>query len=1152
MQPLRIVMTRAPGLMASLMKEIEQAANPMILVPASATLAVEAEIVKRRPEKGFFGMYVLSPNSFVEEVRELTGSSGFLPMTHEGQTMAISRILHHRSHQLKYYRDSVAQPSLSQKITQQLDDLASARLTPEILKDFTPPSRRYRAKLDDLAMVWEDYNDLLAEGYLDEVTQWQSTMLELPDCELLVGATLLIYGFDSMSADLISLIESANAEQIVIGMVCDATGPDRDIFRAADDSLRSFTAYLEKQHIAYKREVFHGGPQMDPGIAYVEKSIYAFGSFPSAKTEKRSYGVQVIRDEPSQVKQEALEELQKTEIPDLSHINVYYAKNSYVECLHACQKLIEWHQLGIAWSDMAVAVCEPDTLTALLPLVMDSSGIPYNTRHAQPMLRSPYAQYVVSVLRILRRYYRQSDMIRLLKTGLTGIDPALVMDMENYARSHGIDRKRWILPFRKPRDDAKAEAVRKLEEVRLQLVGPIQSLRRNLTRADCTGRHAAELLYTFIVDQGVYAKLLEQENLLLQEGNNLAVDVNRQVWNAVNEMLDQLAMFVGEERIPLEDLCTMLEASLAGKTIKSVPQKAEAVTVSTPGALFSSGYKAVIVMGMQETEVEDKGTILSEYERTLLESYVQEQNQAYYETWRKTPEASRPPLEKRPFNQIAMSTLDRTARAKQDIYQGVSLARDYLVLSASAARPNGSVLTQSTAFRRISQILRMQHPENVSGGLMEDELHPFAPPFALERLGVKLRNDDSFLKGKTDRDILWQNALSSLYQHPQWKARTEGVLKGLHVSVKTSGIPPELAAILSKTGDMSISRIQTYNMCAYMDFARSQLRLQPDTVYAFEANDAGSFYHRVLQRFFALAPKLPGWPQIDEASQTHLLNRILHDETRSWQDTILTADVLHRYQAAEIVRNVRTTVESLMRSFQKEPHFRPLALEVGFGTAGDQRGMHFPPLIINLKNGEQVGFSGIIDRVDVLELADGRKYAMVVDNKSSVKDLHLNSVDAGLQIQLPLYVLAAQQGLPDYVSAGGLYQPVKDVLVDSEDRTKIIEKVDNELQLRGMILDEDFIKEAAKPVYTSNRSLKSDVISSVTDESMKAITDRALEVVTDTVEKIRSGITSPAPVKDGNSSPCSFCDHRAACPFDTHMPGGKILEVSHNAPALIV
>ena len=60
---IRIVTTRAPGLIPSLVKEIDHATNPVVLIPESFTLACETEIVNRSRDKGFFDLKIFSPSS---------------------------------------------------------------------------------------------------------------------------------------------------------------------------------------------------------------------------------------------------------------------------------------------------------------------------------------------------------------------------------------------------------------------------------------------------------------------------------------------------------------------------------------------------------------------------------------------------------------------------------------------------------------------------------------------------------------------------------------------------------------------------------------------------------------------------------------------------------------------------------------------------------------------------------------------------------------------------------------------------------------------------------------------------------------------------------------------------------------------------------
>ena len=132
-----------------------------------------------------------------------------------------------------------------------------------------------------------------------------------------------------------------------------------------------------------------------------------------------------------------------------------------------------------------------------------------------------------------------------------------------------------------------------------------------------------------------------------------------------------------------------------------------------------------------------------------------------------------------------------------------------------------------------------------------------------------------------------------------------------------------------------------------------------------------------------------------------------------------------------------------------------------------------------------------------------------------------------------------------YEAAGGLYQPIKDVLVGSEDADQINTQIDKDLQTSGMILDEEQVQEAAKPVKIAKRLETNDTVSAVSAEEMYAVEDCAIGAVADRVTLIYRGEASPKPVKDGMESPCTWCDHPNACKHDSTIPGCKIVEIDH-------
>ena len=1151
---IRIVTTRAPGLIPSLIQEIEKPGHPVILIPESFTLACETEIVNSRREGGIFDLKIFSPSSLIREVREMTGYGEKKPISGDGQNMVFSQILHHYREELTYYKDSVAQPTLAAKIARQIDEFTRARLDTGLLRSYQPASRRTGKKLEDLALIWDAYQAVLDRGFEDTVGQWMSAVRQIGKSGIIRGKRLLIYGFDYITHDILNLAEAAlvrveegGAEEVVIGLISDDAGPDREIFKSANDSVSALEDSLEARGIPHETQRVLYAHSADPGIAYVEKTLYAAGAFAGEKVRTRKRETIVIRKDPRTVRAAAMQELAETWVPDMDRVRLYYAKNSYLECQHACQTLIEWHRDGIPWEQMAVAVCEQETLPSLLPLTLSAAGIPYNAKQDQPILMSGYAQYFLSLLRILRLHFCQEDVVRLLKTGFTDLSDTDVMDMENYALENGIHRGRWLEPFHLPEKESRKEKVQHLEEMRRAVIDPIVKLKRKLSQKGCTGKQAAAALFAFVTEAGVYEKLLAQEEILARQGDDLGIDRNRQVWTAVNDLLDTVAAFIGEEPLPLKDLCAMLEASLSARTVKSLPQLSRAVMVAPPQMFFSSGIRCMIVMGLQENEVSAGAAVLSEQERLQLEKYIFEANEKYY-SQQKTKTGS-PSMEGRPYSKIGQSVMDLAARQKQDVYQAVSLAREQLVLSCSSAKPSGAIMTPSTAFTRLSKLLQKEKPGNYTGGLMDPDIRPFAPAFALESLAVRLRDEqgggERLLDGDETENGLWENALGSLYQSSEWKPKVEGILRGLHVSAPTARISPEQARRLYITHGFTISRIETFASCPYRHLLQYGLDLFPTGTFIFQRNEQGTFNHDVIQLFLNEAMKRPEWPDLSEETQTRLLNRILKERVRQWEGGVLTSDTLHRYQGAGIIHGVRTAISSMMRSFRQKGHFLPLATEVPFGTADESGRVRIPALRIRTADGDTVAFSGRIDRIDTMEGADGQKYFLIVDNKMSAKEVQQNSLVAGLQLQLPLYIRAAQAGLRDYQVAGGLYQPIRDVLVESEEPSEVRDGIDKQLRPAGMVLDNEGVLAAMEPVKISKRSDKNDTLSAVSAEEMTAVSDCTERTAAERVNHILAGEASPRPLKDGQESPCALCDHPDACPFDDSLPGCRIPEVNH-------
>jgi len=1085
-----IVTFRAPAMIPCLMNDINAPGNPVILVPQSFTLAVEKAILVRSSTRGMLGLQIYSPSSLIREINECAGQGSKKKITPDGRVMLISRILLDQEKNLKFYGRSVHQPGLPQRLAAQIDEFLGANLTPAAIKD-KGDTTSTRNKLADIALIWEKYNEWCERGYVDNNADWMDALSRLPESGILKDAHLIIYGFDNITVNLRDLILTAQelARTITIGLIDDANSPDSAVFISTTNSIKNFLRFYKKAfEISLNPRFFHFAWEADPGIKYVEQSLFSLND---------NLG-------PS--------------IPDLEAVYMYYGRSSYQECAYTAQTLINWHRGGIPWSEMGVAVCEADTLPRLLPQVLKAAGIPCTVRIAQSVMTTDLAVFFQAIIHAMQNNWPQEDMLRIFRSGYIKLSSSELMDLENYVIEHGVNRSKWLKPF-----SAEAESGETLEAIRSSVMERLTVLKHNLTDRKCTGRHAAELLYNFLIEQGVYDHLLLEEETYLANNQSELIDLNRQVWKTILDVLDQLATFVESKHLALEDLSAMISASLASHQIKSLPQSVDTVIISQPSMFLADGIRAMAVVGFQQASAPLGNSLLSDIEKNCLcvDNFT-----------------------------VGFTREEMAARLKQDIYQVISLPIEHLLISCSASKPDGGILYPSQQFKDLARKVHRQYPDHVQGGMQSDGIKPFSPQYALESLAVRLRDakdyGNSFLTSTDSTSNEWRQALSYIYNNPSWHLLTQSVLDSLNASMRTPGIRPEQADLLYPKS-LSPSFAETAGTCPCQNWVQRGLLLQPRREFAFEMDQQGSFTHDVMNQYFRIAMADPAWPNISPAKVNRILNSILTISTKPWRDGPLGTDIVHKFKGAAIIRNLRTICEILTASAQMQPHFQPYAMEAGFGVFGDQR---FPSICLVTPKGREVTLSGVIDRIDTMELQSGEKYFLVTDYKSSEKEMRWSSLGAGIQVQLPIYLYAVQQGLKGYNPAGGVFQPIREIVVETNP-----ESVNNEIRkvarTQGIVLDDKTVQTGMDPLKVSKKSPTSDIIPVVSAEEMREMIQSALRITGSLIDLQFDGETIPSPLIEGDRAPCEYCMIHQACSRDPRIPGGQGRILIHKKPEIL-
>ena len=598
----------------------------ILLVPEQYTLQAERELIRGLQLPGLMDIEVLSPRRLTRKIRELGGHSGLTPLDGGGRSMAIAQALTQEQEHLTYYRRVALTPGLPDKLNVLLADLQRAHLTPEDLRVHagTMPSGALKAKEADVARIWQAYLDVIDGRFADETMQQQENVRRLIPSGLMNGAAVFVYGFDVLPRPMCELLcETAKVcAGLTIGMTMDARdAPDGRIFLTQRQSATELMMLLQSAGIGvnWRYLPLRDAPERDPALVHLEQHLFT--------RQTNVFG------------------------GDCSAVRLHAAATPYAEAVHAARTLKAWHEEGVAWQHMAVAMADGEALSGVLAVTLEAAGIPHYLARKDSALRHGLCRMLLGALRCATGGYGTADVLTMAKSGFSPLTMGEAHQLENYALSHGIDRKKWLSPFTR---GAEAEA---MEPLRQRLIEPADALHQRLREAKSAAQ-SVEAVFRLLEDVHAYEALMARETELLARGMAAEAAANRQVWQLVMDLLDQLHALLGEKRAAMKDVARFVQSGLTGASIASLPPQPDAVMIGEAGHLLTGRIDALILCGMQDGAMGSvQDSLITETERRILSDAMC------------TP--------------IGLTRLETAALRQSDFYRTIALPRRRLLIKLS-------------------------------------------------------------------------------------------------------------------------------------------------------------------------------------------------------------------------------------------------------------------------------------------------------------------------------------------------------------------------------------------------------------------------------------------------------------------------------------
>jgi ATP-dependent helicase/nuclease subunit B len=785
-------------------------------------------------------------------------------------------------------------------------------------------------------------------------------------------------------------------------------------------------------------------------------------------------------------------------------LRVATCDNPEAEVTLAAREVLRFVRAGGRYREITVLARRLEDYHAAIATIFSRYEIPVFLDRREPVSHHPLAELTRNAVRTLIYSWRHDDWFAALKTGLVPADDTDIDRLENEALARGWNGTVWQKLITIPGDEPLQQWV---EGLRRKIVAPFNQLALNFARHANrpNGPQLAVALREFWRE-------LDVEETLRRWSEDAAgpQPVHLTVWEQMTAWLENVERAFAGDAMPLREWLPILEAGLAGLSVGVIPPTLDQVLVGAIDRSRNPDIRMAIILGMNETVFPappESSVLLTEPDRVELER-----------------------------RGVALANHRRQlGRERFYSYIACTRARERVVLTCSRADADGKTLNPSPFLGHLRRLFPRLEFEAVHGAPdWRDSEH------AGEMIAPLLRAGGP---GKLLDDL---PALASLRE--QLQELTVAPAETLSPALAARLYGPELRT--------SVSRMEQFAACPFKFFVHSGLRAEERKRFELDARNQGNFQHDVLAAFhLQLQKEKKRWRDLEPREARERIRTLAAVMAVSFQDGLLQATDESRFTARMLTETLEDFVETLIGWMRQQYEFDPSAAELPFGDDT------FPPWVVDLGDGRKLLLHGRIDRVDLCRRpADGDSaLCVVVDYKSSQRQLDPLLMKNGLQLQLPAY-LNVLRHWPDprgifgvgrlvpagvfYVNLRGQYERGKnrdETLAGAEEARKHAYQHTGRFDAQDLRLL-DNRPDAVKGDQFKYALKKDGSLSQASREAMEsgefiALLDGVEENLKRMGRAIYAGEAKVDPYRKGKIAACDQCDYKAICRIDpwTHL-----------------
>ena len=971
--------------------------------------------------------------------------------------------------------------ALVTKFLSEIDQLKNEGITADEIEEKAEAltDNMLKEKLLETALVYRTFDAIVSQSHFDDEDLLMRVYDILRGTDFFRGTTVVIDGFKSFTVPEYKLIELmiTKAENVYITLCSDDLKDISDLgaFSSINATARRLMLLAGNNGVETGTliECFRKDENFTSEMLHLENNIY--------KSEPAVFD------------------------SDTDKVTVIKADTKENECDAVARQIKALIRSGeYRCRDIAVVYRSDESYHKAVARSVRKYALPLFEDKRQPIANQPLICFVRYLLNICSEGYDSDYIFRLVKTGLCGFEEKEISELENYIFIWDISGRKWLSDFTANPDgfgyemgERQTKALENINSLRKSIIEPVEKLRESLK--DVSGRQCAEIIYNYLRSSGADKRLKDYAITLENGGLNELATEQEQVWDILMEILDELAMSLGDRRVSVKRFLELFEIVVSSKSLGKLPDGYDEVDICSADRMLTNSARAVFLVGM------NTGVFPLQRSQTGIFSVSE---------MKKLSDAG---LE------IGDDIKKLTTDERFICYNALSSATQRIYLSYCTSGEGSETLTESECVRQIRSIFPLGRFINTAnediGSLVESEQSAF------ELMAKRYKSTDG--KSKALREYFRDK--------PEYSGRIEAIDRA--VSDKDFVIENKGTAmsLFGKNMYFSASQLEVYGKCPFMYFCKYGLRAEGREKARLNARMGGNVIHHVLEKvlseyknkaFISMSDE-----ELDERIRFHL-----SEYMRLYMSDSENSSLRFTYLYSRMTKILKHIFARLSDEFG-DSDYEPCEFELSISHDSVVK-----PFKVELKEGS-VELKGKIDRVDKME-KNGKRYIRIVDYKTGVKEFELSDVFYGLNMQMLLYLISIWRGGCDFYEnitpAGILYFPANLISCDIG-RDENEEKANSLLLSRGkmkgmLVLDDESIEAMDKskrsvflPVTFDKKTgqVKGKFITLPELERLGKIID---DVIISMGEGLHDGIIGANPIygKD-HTETCTWCEYKDVC-----------------------